>query len=116
MVETSFRSSPETGPRRGRQRPRISVCAGLEHSTDGDDAADLVADLGMVLFPWERYVLGRWLARDPFDRFSCLTSQAPKALQAWFGKHDMLVTNASSGELMHRVRMGIEPDWPRIVG
>lgn len=49
------------------------MCAGLEHATDGDDAADLVADLGMVLFPWERYVLGRWLARDPFDRFSYLT-------------------------------------------
>ena len=41
--------------------------------TDGPDAAALMADMGMTLFPWELDVLDAWLSRDSSDRPSYVT-------------------------------------------
>ena len=41
--------------------------------TDGPDAAALIADMGMSLFPWELDVLDTWLSRDNADRPSYVT-------------------------------------------
>lgn len=41
--------------------------------SDGADAADLIADMGMRLFPWETSVLEDWCARDEQDRPAFVT-------------------------------------------
>lgn len=58
--------------RRGAQTPRVSTYPAADYSS-GPDAADLAAAAGLVLDPWQRYVLehslgeqpdGRWAARE----------------------------------------------------
>lgn len=66
MAARCSTSWPE-GARRGAQAPRAEVLEGEEASTDGPDAAALIADLGMELLPWQRRVLDRWCARDASD-------------------------------------------------
>lgn len=49
------------------------MCRGEVAYTDGPDAAALIADMGMSLFPWELDVLDSWLSRDAKDRPSYVT-------------------------------------------
>jgi hypothetical protein len=53
--------------RRGAQEPRILVRRSEAFYTDGEDAAQLVAEYGFTLDPWQSLVLNDWLARDEND-------------------------------------------------
>ena len=58
--------------RTGSQEPRIAVVP-PRVDTDGEDAAWLAEQCGLVLDDWQRLVLSDWLAREARDRYSAIS-------------------------------------------
>ena len=113
MATQSPRSSPSSraGARIGEQEPRVRVESGEVAYTDGRDAADLIADLGMDLFDWQRDVLDAWCARDEEDRpaYSTCGTSVPRQngknadLEA-YEVYQMAVCGAHILHTAHRVK------------
>lgn len=59
--------------RGGSQEPRVRI-EPPRSWTEGDDAADLLAEYGFALDPWQRSVLDCWLGRDASGRFTVTTA------------------------------------------
>lgn len=53
--------------RTGAQKPRKLVRRDEDFYSDGEDAAQLVAEYGFTLDPWQKFVITDWLARDDND-------------------------------------------------
>lgn len=66
-------SSSPAAARRGAQEPRVDLVEADVASTDGPDAAALIASMGMKLLPWESHVLDAWCSRDALDRPACVS-------------------------------------------
>lgn len=53
----------------GQQAPRFRIEPSGLGTTDGPDAAELIAGYSFEMDEWQRLVLDAWLARDEYDRF-----------------------------------------------
>lgn len=69
---------------RGSQEPRIKV-EPHRVSTDGDDAAILMAEYGFALDPWQRSIIDCWLGKDESGRYN--VTSAGLALPRQNGKN-----------------------------
>ena len=66
--------SYEHDARKGSQRPRVSVIHGDAAFSDGADVVEFMADLGVNMFPWERYVLDVWCSKGADGKATCTTN------------------------------------------
>ena len=64
-------SSKQTA-KRGAQKPRIQLEPKRAYS-DGKDACELIASLGMSMDKWQETILNAWLGRDKYDKFTALS-------------------------------------------
>lgn len=94
----------------GAQEPRIRV-EPRRKTTDGDDAAELMAAYGSTLDPWQKSVLDSWLGRDNYGEYN--VTSAGLALPRQNGKnvclegrefHGLVVSGEKILHTAHQVR------------
>ena len=97
--------------RRGERRPRVNVLAGEAAASDGADASELCASLGLELLPWEADVLGAWCSRDRLDRpayatcgLSCPRQNGKNAILEAFELYALCVSGWHILHTAHRVK------------
>lgn len=61
---TPERSGPADGPVYGHQRPRILTVPATRASTSGQEAIDLAARAGLMLDPWQQFILDQGMAEN----------------------------------------------------
>lgn len=97
--------------RKGAQEPRVRVENGEVCESDGTDAANLMANMGMTLFPWQADILDVWCSRDSRDTPSFVTcglsvprQNGKNAILEAFEFYQLAICGAHILHTAHRVK------------